>query len=212
MEQPWLDQKFPNPNILNHPNIPKPLHGLSPRVVKGDVWWDQTRKDAYARHGYRCAACGVPKSEAAWHKWLEGHEIYRFDYFAGSMVFDRVEPLCHACHVFIHSGRLEKVVEKSNDMPLFKALAILYHGFSVLKKEGIKPSYQTSLVYLRMRYPKEPPSYHKKILTSRGIFPPAKLRALPNWPDWYLEIDGEKFYSKFLSQSDWEREYLGGWN
>lgn len=46
------------PVVLTHQNIPKPLHGLNPRTIKGQQWWDVAGK--LADEGY-CIACGIAK-------------------------------------------------------------------------------------------------------------------------------------------------------
>ena len=75
--------EFPNPKYLTHPNIPKPLHGMNPRSILGKEWWDIKRREAYATHNYCCWACGIPKSKAKYHNWLEGHETYQINYKIG---------------------------------------------------------------------------------------------------------------------------------
>ena len=91
------------PEILAHPHIPKPMHGLSPRTIMGNEWWDVTRKEVYAKYDYHCIACGVPKAEAIAHHWLEAHEFWHIDYRTGVCEISSIEPLCHYCHNFIIS-------------------------------------------------------------------------------------------------------------
>lgn len=97
---------FRRPELLLHPNIPKPLHGCAPRVVLGDQWWNEHRQEAYRTNNYCCWACGVPRSDALVHQWLEAHEAYDFDYSRGRLTLLEIVALCHLCHNFIHSGRL----------------------------------------------------------------------------------------------------------
>lgn len=35
------------PEILCQPNVPTPLHGMAPRVVFGESWWNMKRQAAY---------------------------------------------------------------------------------------------------------------------------------------------------------------------
>lgn len=117
----------PNPSLLLHPNIPKPLHGIAPRVIMGQEWWDKHRREAYANAGYCCEACGVPKEEAKYHKWLEAHEYYDYDYAEGTLTFVKLVALCHSCHNYIHSGRMA-ILRNSGEMTYAKYDDIMEHG------------------------------------------------------------------------------------
>ena len=125
------------PEILLHPNIPKPLHGVNPRSIMGQEWWDVQRRIAYASTEYHCAACGVHKSEAEYHQWLEAHELYEFDYPKGRLTMIEIVPLCHACHNFIHSGRMTALVDKG-EMEESKRKAILKRGNNIFKDAKLK--------------------------------------------------------------------------
>jgi len=116
---------FPCPDLLRHPTIPTPMHGINPRSCFGTEWWDVVRHQAYAKYDYRCWACGKGKTK------LEGHENYRFDYKAGIAEFIGVVALCNYCHSFIHSGRLE-ILAKERKISRQKKSAIMRHGRAVL--------------------------------------------------------------------------------
>jgi len=78
---------FPDPSILLHPQIPKPLHLMAPRVFLGNKWWDNVRRDAYWCHGYYCHACGVDGTGNKSKIGLEAHEMYDIDYVTGRVEF-----------------------------------------------------------------------------------------------------------------------------
>lgn len=128
------------PEILLCPRTPEPLHGVVPRVILGQTWWNKTRREAYASTNFRCEACGVHKDKAKSKQWLEGHELYDIDYQNGTSVYVRTVPLCHYCHNYIHSGRMFTLLQQGL-FNHFKYVKILEHGDQVLAKVGlIKPS------------------------------------------------------------------------
>lgn len=115
------------PETLCHPNIPKPLHGISPRTINGQFWWDKVRQSVYKKYDYHCIACGVSKQDAKKHKWLEAHEFWKISYSTGRCEITSIEPLCHYCHNFIHSGRLAKIVynEKSENIRYKNSISLV---------------------------------------------------------------------------------------
>lgn len=128
----WL----PRPEILLCPNTPKPMHGVVPRIILGKTWWDKTRDEAYRSTDYHCIACGVHKYIAKKRQWLEGHEIYDVDYAKGKWIYIETVPLCHYCHSYIHSGRLE-VLFKTDKMSYDEYRSIINHGDGVLARNNL---------------------------------------------------------------------------
>ena len=128
----------PRPEILQCPQIPKPLHGVAPRVVLGQSWWNRERQAAYKSTNYHCIACEVHKSCAKGRQWLEGHEIYSIDYERGRSTYIETVPLCHYCHNFIHDGRLEALLD-AGKIHHSKYVAIKLHGEEILLKHRLKP-------------------------------------------------------------------------
>lgn len=124
------------PEVLLLPNIPKPLHGVAPREILGRKWWDAARKAAYESTGQRCIACGVHKSQAKSRKWVEGHEEYDTDYLLGRLTYLRTIPLCHFCHNFIHSGRLQALLDRG-EVHQAKYVGIIQHGERILAEAGL---------------------------------------------------------------------------
>lgn len=127
---------IPKPEILLGANIPKPLHGVAPRVVLGVSWWNKEREKAYASTNYHCIACEVHKIKAKYVKHLEGHEVYAIDYLKGRSVYIETVPLCHFCHNYIHSGRLEALLN-AGKIHHAKYTSIIQHGDSILAKSKL---------------------------------------------------------------------------
>jgi hypothetical protein len=162
------------PEILLHPNIPKPLHGLAPRVIKGQEWWDVVRQETYAKAGYCCEACGVPKQDAEYHRWLEAHELYEIDYKAGRMVFKELVALCHACHNYIHSGRMQILVDKG-EMDEEKMEHILKRGDKILKDAKLK----------KPKPPTECASWADWVLIFEGEKYKGAFKSFKDWKNFY---------------------------
>lgn len=183
-----------HPEILMHPNIPKPLHEVNPRNIMGQAAWDVIRKEAYASTNYHCIACGVHKSEARGHQWLEAHEFYHIDYEAGRVEIEKIIPLCHYCHNFIHSGRLRMILgeEKTEE----EVIEILEHGFKVLADNELSAFYGT----LHLAHELDANTYG--VLAS--TLPDGET---PAWEDWRLVWEGKEYPPKYKTYEAWKARY-----
>lgn len=183
-----------HPEILMHPNIPKPLHEVNPRNIMGQDKWDVARKEAYASTNYHCIACGVHKSDAKGHQWLEAHEFYNIDYEAGMVEIDRIIPLCHYCHNFIHSGRLSMILgkEKSEE----EVIEILEHGFRILSEAELRCFYFT----LHLAHELGAETYD----VVQADTPDGET---PAWEDWRLVWEGVEYPPKYKTYEEWKARY-----
>jgi len=183
------------PEILTHPNIPKPLHGLNPRTLLGKEWWDKTRYGAQEDYDYCCAACGVPKQEAKKHQWLEGHEYWNIDYTTGICEVVKIVPLCHYCHNFIHSGRLINLYSLGKK-PKKEVIEILEHGFKILSENSLDCFPGTLKVAERVG---------ARMFKVKAYTLPQEV-ALP-WNGYKLRLEGKLYNSLFRSYEEWEEYY-----
>lgn len=174
---------FIDPSILLDLNIPKPLHGLNPRTLLGKEWWDKERKAAQAKNNYCCWACGVYVTRAKYHAWLEGHEIYDRNYEDGVFTYKHTASLCHACHNYIHDGRMQALVDKGV-FPSVKQNYIINHGEAILKRAKLKrPAYPSTSVLWK----------EWKLVINKQAYPPLTA----NYEDWYL-----KYYGCMLAEPE----------
>jgi hypothetical protein len=184
------------PEILTHPHIPKPMHGLSPRTIMGLDWWYSIRKEVYARYNYHCIACGVSQTEAKLHHWLEAHEFWHIDYETGICEITSIEPLCHYCHNFIHSGRMAIILGKEKSKE--KIVKILEHGFRILAKNKLK-CFPFTLNFAE-----------SLCANTCGV----DAYDLPDgdvaWKDWKLIWNGYEYHSRFKSFAEWKSFYQNG--
>jgi hypothetical protein len=166
-----------NPSLLLHSNIPKPLHEVNPRTIKGQKWWDTNRRLTYASQGDRCAACGVHKSQAKGkNHWLECHEVYKIDYAKGRATFVKLVALCPYCHSFIHNGRLQALYDKG-EIKTREYLSIIKHGKDILEKAGLFNQWE-----------------HRHDIPGNKV---------AEWLDWRLVFEGIEYPPKFQSYEEW---------
>ena len=174
------------PEILLCSNIPQPMHGVAPRVILGEKWWNATRQAAYKSTAYRCLACGVSKQDAKMHHWLEGHELYKIDYKKGLMRYVETVPLCHYCHTYIHDGRLNALLEQGR-IHHAKFVAIMKHGDAVLAKAGL------SRPLIRDR--------------DDAIIDGMLAGEVAPWNKWRLVIKGKRYPPRYKTLNDWRKAY-----
>ena len=198
-------KNFPRPELLLHPNIPKPLHGVNPRNLLGQKWWNSVRTRAYLTHNYHCWACGVHKAKAKYHKWLEAHEVYQIDYENGRVELLEICALCHCCHNYIHDGRLQMMV-MNGTISIKKYVDILTHGERIISQylSSLNKEYQAII----WKQPFEPTFPFQEVfpnLTIPGLPQPVDLKA--SWSDWHLVLNGNKYYSRFQDFDEWQAYY-----
>lgn len=88
-------------------------------------------------------------------------------------------------------------------MPFEKAEYILKRGFKVLKENNLTPFYGTARVYANLF---DETAWPRVERLTRDQAPD---NIQQDWTKWYLILDGEKHFSKFKSQFDWEKHYDG---
>lgn len=180
-----------NIELLAHPNIPKPLHGMAPRTFNTNAWWQKERQIAIDKNNHRCWACDTHVSEAEFHNWLEVHETYDIDFKAGVAVYSGAVALCHACHQFIHSGRLLAVLEKG-EISRGRVYRIVDRGMDLMFLHGVTPyvGLQPLVDYLGIGW-----SHYYDV----GEYAP--------WSQWKLVFDGVEYPTKWASIEDWAEHY-----
>ncbi len=169
---------FPRPELLLHTLMPPPLHGLAPRTVKGDKWWDEQRHAAMAKNLYKCWACNIPKTKAKKHKWLEGHESYNIDWKKGTCNLVEIVSLCHYCHNYIHQGRVRMLVEYGREKQSFLD-DIIAHGDNLTAhlKRPVVPS------------PVDMAPWGEWVLLIDGTPYPSRFRSQEEWATYFHWIN-----------------------
>lgn len=106
--------------------LPFSLHGINPRTIMGDQEWNKIKKQKQKEADHHCMICGcyVPHTP---NDWLECHETYDIDKNKKEFKLKDVICICHKCHSFIHSGRLE-ILYQENKITLDEYNEIIEKG------------------------------------------------------------------------------------
>jgi hypothetical protein len=186
--------KGTRPEILCHPNIPKPLHSVAPRNIKGKERWDETRQEVYKKYDYCCAACWVHKTNAKKHKRLEAHEFWEIDYSTWVCKISSIEPLCHYCHNFIHSWRLRHLMGK--DKSIEEVREILEDWIKILRDNKLDIFFWTKILADSIGID----------TSSLWVYTPINNPSI-GWNDFKLIFEWEEYRSKFSSYEEWKDYY-----
>jgi hypothetical protein len=206
MFQPiWTDAR-----LLLHPNIPKPMHGVNPRSVMGEAWWNKMRRRAYKDNNYCCGACSVHKSEALYFNCLEAHEDYFIDYQKCTIEIKRIVPLCHACHNYIHSGRL-LMLAMDAEIKWEKFFDIIKRGNEILSQNGLEvnPFARAALVsavdYLPFGVPIWAKFEASKVIDVDAL--PGVEVPIGGWSKWRMILEGKQYPPLHKSYGEWLAHY-----
>lgn len=195
---------FRRPTILSQPNIPKPLHGMTPARLMGKMWWDARHSEAYGANNFCCWACGIDKDQARYHQWLEGHAQFTYDYLQGTLEFSEVAALCHSCHGFIHSG-LTYMKLQAGKIDQDRANYIMKRGDEILGDVGQNPWTGTRRVVYAVL------GGRSELLDTSDYDGSTDYRGedIP-WENWRMVIEGRVFLPRFKSMAEWQKHYGSG--
>lgn len=173
----------PDPSLLLHPNIPKPLHQLAPRTIYGDTWWQDIRLRVKTAQNHTCAACGNQPGIDSASPYLSCHETYEVDYSISRARYIKTVALCNLCHLFIHSGFLQVMVDKGQITEERREM-IMDRGVAMLREAGLIKQWK------------------EKQRSSRSV------NSGP-WAGWKLILDGKEYGPSFRCYEEWYEHMHG---
>jgi len=195
-------RKFaPQPKILLDGTIPRPLHGVNPRSIKGKAWWDRQRKRAYEHNNYHCHACGVHKRDARIFSWLEAHEIYEVNYEKCTMKFKGVVALCHACHSIVHAGRTTQLY-LNGQIDHRRLKLFVTHGEGIFKHYNITPP--VAFRFMQLIESGMSTTGAADVVDKEYTTNPLDMRS---WNRWKLYFNNKAYPPKYKSHREWSDHY-----
>ncbi len=123
-------------------------------------------------------------------------------YGPGIVRYDRTVALCHACHNFIHSGRLVAMYAKEEFTQSY-VRSIFMHGFDLLKEAKLRP-HSHSVVNWYIFNGDSPEDAMIKAIRS-GYNDGAEGEN--DWEKWRMDVLGIFYPPRFNSLAEWQAEY-----
>lgn len=191
--------------LITMPNVPKPLHGIPPRVIMGQTTWDKVRKRCYYDAGYKCEICGVDFADIK--PRYAAHELYTYDYEEGVGRFERCIAICAKCHDAIHSGRLITMYKQGNPLyPKAYVLGVVEHCFKLVHDYNKEHDEKLKLYNTFLRYLKVPELYGDmiKMIIKYDIEFYSEPLHCADWEKWKMVWCGKEFPTPYKSYNDWE--------
>lgn len=170
------------PELLQHPPIPSSLHGVNPRIIKGQDWWDTVRRKVYRRNNWCCEACGSNEN-------VQAHEAYAYDYENLVARLDEVVCLCKECHQFIHSSMLYRSWV-GGTVSIKHVLYILRRGRRILSSAGLNPHSITMAILHKFEHASG--SNIQEIAIDKFGISKERFESM-YLSTWVLEFDGEVY-------------------
>lgn len=192
--------------LITMPNVPRPLHRLNPRNIMGQSTWNHVRKRCYYNAHYKCEICGVDFAEI--RPRYAAHELYSYDYMAGTGKFERCIAICAQCHNAIHSGRLITMYKNGNQLyPKQYVLNVVEHCFKLVSQYNSEHSdkkplklYATFLEYLKVL---ELHDDMVKLIDKYDIQFYMGPKHMAKWQDWRLIIGNKEYKTPYKDEGEW---------
>lgn len=190
--------------LITMPNVPKPLHGMPPRVIMGNTKWNMMRKRCYFDANYKCEICGCEPEKGNLH----AHELYSYDYKEGTGTFERCIAVCKTCHDGIHSGRLITMFKNGNPLyPKSYVLKVVENAFKLVfnynemnKNKRPLRLFATFVDYLDVPELRED---MEKLIKKYHIMFYDSPKRCAKWGDWKLLWNGREYQSPYANQTEW---------
>lgn len=190
------------------PNIPLPLQGfgLQPRTIEGATKWNQMRKLCYHKANYRCEACGKDLGKGE----CQAHELFDYDYPAGTATFNRLVCLCKSCHLSgVHSGRALTLYKQGD--PIWNKNILLNgveHAFRTIYEYNKEHGTDYRMFGTFLAYIKEPEletemkrlvnKYHIKFYSPKNSVP---------WSEWRMLYKGREYRTPYADKDAYDKHF-----
>ena len=123
---------------LARPILHCTMFGVAPREIMGEKAFKEIKREAQKKADHHCEICGRFVSHTKdTGDWLYTHECFEVNHEKHEYTFKRFICICHECHLFIHQGFLNVMLEdkKVNQQYVDK---VLKHGEQLLQLAGYK--------------------------------------------------------------------------